>query len=300
MDVYSRPLMIPRKYIAELGGKFGVLQYAVEQIPDIPIPSFVVKGKSQGLEDVMHDILNLPSDPIIVRSTDSNEMLLLTGLLHSEKGCRRSSVKEAVRKVEERYRSAELREYAKLRRIKLESKHPIGFQVQSPSQYMGVMVRHPNNPSKVIINISCGEGIERSNWWVEYDSVKKKPRGSNCPTEIEGELLQALDWFEKIEGLEVMPGYSDRMEFGLRPLCILQDGPFRKKETAKFKVKVPKRATHDTPIYSFGITPPNGIVMPVVRGYSHHFTKVFLPGRSFSEFEKYVSVRERHVYRAAN
>ena len=78
-------------------------------------------------------------------------------------------------------------------------------------------------------------------------------------------MVKQYKTIEDING--IADGYSLFVEFGLHPFAIFQVRPFKKVETAHFDIfdSGADCALHSD--FVFGITPPEGIVLPVVRSF---------------------------------
>ncbi|MBI4895288.1 MAG: hypothetical protein HY831_02220 [Candidatus Aenigmarchaeota archaeon] len=266
--------MISEELIREQGGKFGALTYLRERVSGLPIPDYEVRRYD--------DLGALPvlNSPLTVRSSHPAEFWGMAGLLESVPDVDRGSIRRAVAKIEKSFRDPQLQKYAEQRGIDLGDHFYVGIQEQSRSQYNGSIsqyngsiMRHPNNPDVVYVNFSRGEGTQRENWFIELDSSGKKleVRSIDDLKNLDKEVSAILDFYKQIEASELMPGYALQVEFGLDPIAIYQARPFKKIETADFELPEANGQKQYRPSYVFGVTDPEGIVLPIVRSYSLYF-----------------------------
>ncbi|GEM_PF-5442634 len=259
--------MISEELIQQQGGKFGALTYLRERVSGLPIPAYEVRRYD--------DLDNLPDlrSPLIVRSSHPAEFWGMAGLLDSVPDVDRHSIRRAVTKIEKSFRNNDLQTYATQRGIDLGDHFYVGIQEQSASRYNGSVMRHPNNPSLVYVDFSEGEGPSRENWFFEYGNNKLVNKGRGTSTDVESEIRKLLDFYEQIEGSELMPGYALQVEFGLDPIAIYQARPFKKIEIADFELPKVKDRNVYRPRYFFGVTDSEGIVLPIGKSWSFVFTK---------------------------
>jgi hypothetical protein len=79
-----------------------------------------------------------------------------------------------------------------------------------------------------------------------------------------------VEQYKRIEELkDIAPEHALFVEFGLDPFVLYQARPFKKKQTAEFKVPKLKGGENSSfwSDFAFGTTPPEGIVLPVARSF---------------------------------
>ncbi len=268
--------MLPRQYIEERGGKAAILDY-VRDKTDLPIPKYEVIG----FEDAPSKIARVFSDiqaphafgnpkPIIVRSSSPYEYGDFEGVFESVPGIRTwTGLLSAIEQIKASAQSDLAHRYARQKGIEIGEKICIILQQQSDSRYCGAMMRHPNNPSLIFIDY-FESGYD---WWQQlkqggvWDDKKNEVVKGHFNLEranIE-ELIRA---YKKIESLsDIADGCSLFVEFGLNPLFIYQVRPFMEFKTTNFEVpKFPRERLEFAIVADcvFGLTPPEGIEVPIV------------------------------------
>ena len=262
--------MLPQADIQQYGGKAAILNHVKAKLPDMPIPSYVVKGASDSLDSVMADFRAMKK-PVIVRSSSPHEYGDFEGIfesvpnVHDERGLSR-----AVRQVEESARSERASAYARQNGFDISDKMHVIIQEQSQSRYTGAIMRHPNNPDWIFISYFL-PGMFRDHEAYLFDennpSESSYHRGTlgNMPPENAKVLVEE---YKKIESLtDIAEGCSLFVEFGFKPFALYQARPFKKIQTADFEI--PDKYRHDTEHwtnFAFGVTPREGIVLPVIKG----------------------------------
>lgn len=265
--------MLPQADIWQYGGKAAILNHVGAKLLEMPIPKYVVKGATDNLDSIMADFRAMRK-PVIVRSSSPHEYGDFEGIFDSvpdvydERGLGR-----AVRKVEESARSDRALDYAKQNGFDISDQMHVIIQEQSESRYTGAMMRHPNNPDWIFISYFL-PGRFRDHNFLIYDEIRQKKvvcdQIHNTGISLEqGRIL--VEQYKKVESLaDIAEGHSLFVEFGFEPFMLYQVRPFKKIATGDFDVPRLSLNSYDkTGLWTdlaFGITLPEGIVLPVLRG----------------------------------
>lgn len=282
--------MLSKENISNYGGKAAILNYVKEKLPHIPIPNYVVKQFGTTLDGVLTDF-NSMKKPVIVRSSSPFEYGDFEGIFESIKNVRdKHDLERAVRLVEESAMSDRAKLYAEQNGFEIDEKMHSIIQEQHDSKYVGVMMRHPNNPDLIYLNHSTGQEEEFSNHYGFYVFNQKENKFSvsgRIPFDDKiGRFL--VEKYLEIEFLkEIGDDKNLFVEYGVNPFALFQVRPFKKIETADFEVP---RKDYDLSLSSelcFGITPPEGIVLPVLKSVGFNEVLTVLPGSDPLEFFKF-------------
>ncbi|MBI2542619.1 MAG: hypothetical protein HYW24_00310 [Candidatus Aenigmarchaeota archaeon] len=262
--------MLTASEITQYGGKGAILNYVRDKLPDIPIPNYVIKEYGAGLSGVLHRFHRMKK-PVIVRSSSPYEYSDFEGIFDSVPDVYdKCSLEDAIRQVEKSATSERAVEYARQNGFHIDEQINVVIQEQSPSGYCGAMMRHPNNPDLIFISYFEGRG-EYSRQHKRY-LFDEKVQGESENHEIisrgisDEDAKFLVDRYRQLESLkEIADGQSLFVEFGYDPFELYQVRPFKRIETADFQLpSVGANVLHADIV--FGITPPQGIVLPVIRG----------------------------------
>jgi len=290
--------------VQRYGGKGAILNRISERCPSL-VPPYEYKHYEDGMDAALQAFERLKK-PVVVRSSSPHEYGDFEGIFASVRNVYdRGTLERAVRTVEESAQSELAQEYARQNGFKIDEKMQVIIHEQSPSEWIGAMIRHPNNPYMFIAQ--CFDDVDMpalagSNIGRNYKlrEARKKELcaedeyeiSHDIPDELTRRLIQS---YEQIEGCGIAPGYSLFVEFAYEPFAILQARPFKRIETADFEVprrdsskyktlfKVFDKKTQNDErrgghtiqecrnvIRSdtcFGITPPDGVVLPVLKSF---------------------------------
>ena len=269
--------MIAQEQVQKYGGKAAILMYVQRKLPSLPIPPFVVLEHGQSVDAVLGDF-NAMRKPVIVRSSSPHEYGDFEGIFDTVRDVDdRTSLEGAVSQVRASATSERAIEYARQNGFAIDERMNVIVQEQSPSNETCAMLRHPNNPLLLLINAFRGRGeftqSYRSILFNEYTKSHSDNRVVNPFDERMLDQKTALDLSKQYSSLEslteIAPGYSLLVEFGLDPFALYQVRPFKEIKTTDFDL--PSRYKEDSRrIWSdfvFGITPPDGLVLPVFRSF---------------------------------
>lgn len=180
-----------------------------------------------------------------------------------------SELESAINAVRASAHSERAKTYAEQRGLSIGGDIKFFIQEQSQSHFCGAMMRHPNNPNLLYINYFSGcEKSMRDHYAFVFDEGVHGEARVSCfvaqrRARDRAQFLAAQ--YKKIEALSgIGKGYSLFVEFGLDPFAVYQVRPFKRFETADFEVP----AVHGAAMrfdFVFGITPPSGIVLPIIR-----------------------------------
>jgi len=264
--------MLPKQDIEARGGKAAILDYLRDKT-DLPIPKYDVLGFDDSF-DKAAEIFSKLTQPVIVRSSSPHEYGDFEGIFDSVKGViSLTGLEKAVEQVRASATSYDAKQYAEQKGIKLGGRLHAILQEQSSSKYGGAMMRHPNNPETILISYFEGKREDfggRTNHGGTYDEKRKSMRWKDSDVS-DDEARQLIKAYKKIETLtKIAEGEALFVEFGLNPLAIYQVRPFKKFQTADFEVpQIPTEMQEFvvTSDYAFGITPPEGIEVPLLRTF---------------------------------
>ncbi len=262
--------MLPPVDIQRYGGKAAILNFVREKVPTMPIPFYVVKEHSQEMGTLLSTFEQMKK-PVIVRSSSPHEYGDFEGVFESVKGVRNEfDLLAAVDRVKRSALSEKAMLYAHQNGFPIDERMHVIVQEQAGSYYDGgAMMRHPNNPDLFII---CYSTPTRSGARMHYGTVIDYNNGKRVRNKVlfssgmeEGNAKFLLEVYKQLEALEeIAVGQSLFVEFGFDPFFLYQVRPFKKIETADFKVEAPNGASKTD--LAFGITSPDGIVLPLIKG----------------------------------
>ncbi|MDP2749782.1 MAG: hypothetical protein Q8O89_03045 [Nanoarchaeota archaeon] len=282
--------MLTDELLKRGGGKLEATRLFLENELDIPIPKSVYLYAGQNLDSIKSEIEKMKT-PLIVRSSHRNDYHGLVGALPTISNVTTfSQLESAVKQIEKFMKNPELKkfmqdekEYFDREGITHESTEEVHclIQEQSPSNFMGVMMRHPHNADEIIIRY-C-DSHDRTLIAQQRDPISqarfndiqglrdicafdtKRPFSDN--------LRNLVEVYKKIESSKLLEkGWSYQMEFGINPDLFYQIRPFKKIEKANFSIyslhlDCPRLETS----YAFGITPKEGIKIPVIALHGDSF-----------------------------
>ncbi len=261
--------MLPITDIQQYGGKAAILRYMNEKLPTMPIPRFVVKQASQGIDSVLAEFKSMKK-PVTVRSSSPYEYADFEGIFDSvQEVYHEGNLRAAIQHVEQSAMSERARRYATIHGFTIDERIHTIIQEQSPSPLQGAMMRHPNNPDLIYITCFRGKGRYQQDYrgLVYNDRTGRKEKAAIAIDEkLELRDVKLLvENYKEIESLTEIGEEVLYVEFGLEPLAIYQARPFRKIQTAEFSLpNINSKNSLHTDL-AFGITPPDGIVFPVLR-----------------------------------
>ena len=104
--------MLPQTEIQRYGGKAAIFNYIRERLPDMPIPSYVVREAGQPIEGLLGDFSSMKR-PIIVRSSSPYEYGDFEGIFESVRDIKNQvGLERAIKVVENSATSKRAQEYA--------------------------------------------------------------------------------------------------------------------------------------------------------------------------------------------
>lgn len=264
--------MLQQTEIKKYGGKGAILNH-IRMNTDLPIPNYFVMQAGQTISSITGDFNSLKK-PAIVRSSSPYEYADFEGIFESIRDVSdRAQLELAVGDVQKSARSERAREYAKQHGFKIGDDIHLIIQEQT-SSLNGGMLRHPNNPDLIFITYFAGRGKYdkeyKSFLFDESTGDKRESRGFNSGGIRKENAEFLVEQYKKIEKLEQIADDSVLfVEFGLDPFAVYQARPFMKKQTEDFKL--PKSNSENVlhTDFVFGITPPEGIVLPIVKSIGY-------------------------------
>ena len=261
--------MLPHQDILKYGGKAAILLYLARKLPDLPIPPFEVKEAGQDIDTFISRFRSMRK-PVIVRSSSPYEYGDFEGIFESVRDVHdQASLEQAIKTVEGSATSERAREYARQNGFAIDSMMHVVIQEQSSSEYSGAMMRHPNNPDLLFINCYLGRGRFEQKYYNFVFNTRTREKADNGVVINKLPLEDAsflADQYQRVESLtELTDGEVLYVEFGLHPFALYQARPFKKIETADFEIHDSDKKSSLWTDLAFGITPPEGIVYPVLR-----------------------------------
>jgi len=263
--------MLPLSEIVKYGGKGAILNHIRDNAPEIPIPRYFVKEEGKSLWSVRKELRDLQY-PLIVRSSSPYEYADFEGIFESIPDVRNKHLlKRAMRLVKESAKSEKARTYAQQHGFEIGDRINLIIQEQSPSVYSGAMMRHPNDPDLIFMNyFENTDGYRTHKTYLFNTKTQDKEHTHLFPSfRISNRNACFLaDQYARIEELtDIAEGHSLYVEFGLEPFFLYQVRPFKKIETADFTIPEADDSMLESDLV-FGITPPEGIVYPILRSFS--------------------------------
>ena len=280
--------MLSQENISKYGGKAAILNYVKEKLPHLNIPNYVVKEKESKLSSIVSDF-NEMVKPVIVRSSSPFEYGDFEGIFDSIKNVTtKEDLKRAIQEVEQSTNSERANKYAKQNNFQIDNKIHTIIQEQKESEYIGGILRHPNDPDKIYLGFRTDKGMYKNdNFTFVFDeSLGKFIEGDFEYANIDEKSIRIIiDNYKEIEGLKkISEEKSLFVECNLNPFSIFQVRPFKKIETADFELPFSKLKNkkyfqdYKVAKVCFGITPPEGIVFPVLKSVGMNEVLTILPG----------------------
>ncbi len=264
--------MLSESLIKQYGGKGAIVNYVKDSVPKMPIPNYVIKEYKQPVTEIISDFKSMKK-PVIVRSSSPYEYEDFEGIFESHKNVyTEDDLRYAIEAVEKSAMSERAQLYAKQNGFKVGKEMNVIIQEQSDSRYTGAMMRHPNNPDRIFITRFLGEG---SSYRKQYATLFYDGKNDNWESfsslgigKISREdAIRLIEEYKKTESLtDITDDKVLYVEFGDEPFRFYQARPFKKKETADFEIKT--KSDPASELYTdltFGVTPEDGIVYPVLR-----------------------------------
>ena len=264
--------------VNRFGAKGAVLKYIHETDSSIPIEPFVLVPVGEDWRLHLNDIERLGDS--LVRSSsplEDGKKISFAGIFGTEKFALDGSVQYVLNSAN----SLEARRYARIHGIEGPIEMALVFQRDSKSYYNWSILRHPHmsnllfamgrpvdDRARVSRNYVFDERTKTLHDVVDYNSSRID--GRKRPEEgMWVDLETAIKTYKKIESMpEFQTDFAYQMEFGTTPFSVYQFRPFRKKEKASWTLKRRRNLGIFDNEYSicFGITPPEGYELKLVRG----------------------------------
>jgi hypothetical protein len=264
--------MNPNEYIKKYGGKAGGFFYLRDlgkfekHLP----PLFAFLDKDRDFSDIA-DKFGEYLLPTIARATHENDHEGLVDILHTERDIHhRDDLRKAVEEIRERARDRSVFRYNEYEGNEYDGK--VGILIQRKCLGVsGSIVEHPHKRGVYIVdfmNITTNDDKVIDHYVVDQTTMVDEP---NCSLlNISGEVLRkVIELYKKVQESGFIPeDYSFQMEFGLNRsglhpkkelVLFYQARPFKKFEEPRFELE--RRRKYQC----FGMTPEQGIVLPVVR-----------------------------------
>ncbi len=266
--------MLPAEQIQAYGGKAAILNHVKEALPGVAMPGYFVISADESARNHEERAAEL-GDLLAVRSSSPHEYADFEGIFESEEKVKPADLEKAVRHVRASATSERARKYAEQHGFTIDDKMHVIVQAQSPSKYKGAMMRHPNDPDKIYM---CWWDTTKARLCTNY--LYDETTGKYADSDVfiskgrkSAEARELVEVYKQIEqGTDIAPGYALVVEVGLEPTMVYQVRPFKKIETADFEVPELQGTRGVDGIatdFAMGITPPEGIVLPVLRSFGH-------------------------------
>jgi hypothetical protein len=264
--------MLPERDIKIYGGKGAILNHVRDNLPDMSIPPYVIKQYGQPLDSVLPQFAKMKK-PVIFRSSSPHEYGDFEGIFDSLKGVETvDELERAVRFVENSAMSPLAVEYARQNGFVIDEEMHVIIQEESPSKCAGTMMRHPNNPDVIFMHTTSGNPFSRNHSRFALNERTRrdaKITGTYSKGITKDDALRLAEPYRAIEGLtEIANDYSLFVEFGYPGFVFYQARPFKRKCTADFPISQSISPLKLYTDFVFGVTPPEGVVMPVTKSTS--------------------------------
>ncbi|MFA6072662.1 MAG: hypothetical protein WC758_00935 [Candidatus Woesearchaeota archaeon] len=255
--------------------KLNLTKSAIEMNLDIPIPNSIYKYYGQSIDSIKSDFDSMKK-PVIVRGSTKFDYFAdidvapTTPNIYTFQG-----LENAIRNAENFMESLNVKLHREDYGLINTSEINFLIQEQIDAKYVGNMIRNPHTGDIHIEFVDVDKMMSGHNYvkmCVEYCDFDKYLNNYAVRGLIDdGSIMQLVSVFEKIEksGL-LLDNYTHQMEFSLLPLFSFQTRLFKKIEpVANFKIP----HAHNYPISmsgtcSFGITPAEGIELPIQEVYN--------------------------------
>ena len=251
--------------------KLNLTKRIIENHLDVPIPNSTYKYYGQSLQSIKADF-DAMKKPVIARGSTKYDYFADIDVAPTQGDINTfNQLAKFITKAEHAIDEPEVKFHRNDYGLKHTPEIDFLIQEQSPSKFIGSMIRNPHTGDI---------HIEYTNIETLNNDDSSRPAKTNADyfrntylchydTDIsKEEIMQLISVFEKMEHSELLiDSYTHQMEFSLSPLFFFQMRLFKKIEpVANFEVPNPK----DYPIVmtgyrNFGITPPEGIELPIQK-----------------------------------
>lgn len=269
--------MLNRELILRGGSKLEATRLFLEQRLDIPIPQSAFLYAGQSLDSVRTEFEGMKK-PVIVRGSNKGDWHGMIGVVPTTRDVYIwSELEAAIRKHEKFMKKEEVKDYAKDEGTPYTEEVHHLIQEQA-SKIVGILMRHPNQPDKLIIKYVNPNDYRPDLWSrtafvgdAEYTAqnglsrtiVPQMPENAKVTNK---DLIQIVEMFTSIEesGL-IEHGWAYQLEFGIHPMMFFQIRPFKPIQQSDFRIDLEEYG--DPHIYLpdvFGITSKDGIELPFV------------------------------------
>jgi len=261
--------MLTAELIRRGGSKLEATRLFLERGLDIPIPHSTWHYHGQPLDSIVTEFNKLRK-PVIVRGSDRYDWHGRIGVLPTIRDVETfEGLEDAIKQTERFMFDADFKKFADDEGLgHTEEVHQL-IQEQSSSNIVGSLLRHPNDPDRIVINyINRVERSSDSDYrapvsMADYNGGRIISRSSMDRFVDDNKILEVVKMFEKIEASGLLEsGWSYHMEFGLKPTLFYQIKPFKQIEEKDFFIY---QCEFDAPhlhLYDvIGKTPREGIVL---------------------------------------
>ncbi len=229
--------------------------------------------------------------PVIVRSSSPFGYGDFEGIFKSIKEVyAKRDLKRAIQEIEESAISERTHKYANQNNFKINEEIHTIIQEQQTSEYIGGILRHPNDPDKIYIGFRTDEGMYKNdNFTLVFDESTGKFINKDVNEKNKKDIKTLIESYKEIETLQdISKDHSLFVEYSLNPFSIFQVRPFKKIETADFEIPSSNLKGEYLKDYlltdvCFGITPPEGIVLPVLKSVGINEVMTIFPGTNLFE-----------------
>jgi len=257
--------MITQETINRGGSKLEFTRAIIERRLAVPVPVSAWRYCGQDLSILRKDF-DAMKKPVIVRGSHPNDYHGFIDVVPTERDVKEwSQLEFSVRRIERQIQqNPDVRIHCEDWGQPYIPEVHILLQEQSPSQYIGSMIRHPHTRE---IHI-------------EWYDISDKGLVKNCADTIEnnlivndvspleevteGEIKEIIEMYKALESTGLLdPEWAHQVEFGFKPSLFFQARPFKRfKPAESFEVPLFKHNVIQGTRECFGITPAEGIVLP--------------------------------------
>lgn len=252
--------MITRELINRGGSKLEITRMIIESGLDIPVPVSCWRYAGQDLSSIRKQFDKMKK-PVIVRGSHPNDYHGFIDVVPTKPDVYIwQDLETAVRNAEEFMQQSSVKAHCIDWNQPYTPEVHFLIQEQSPSPFVGSMIRHPGTRNIVI------QYIHRKIYMEERGTVASAefyPMGLIHDDEMgvkERELRALKRLYESLEASGLLePSISYQVEFGLRPLIFFQARPFKPYYSLKkYDFLNFKSESHITAPEAFGVTENNG------------------------------------------
>jgi len=270
---------ISRNDVRELGGKGAMLTALRDELPQLPIPEFIIKPVGGSMPNIPFDGSYMvrsssPHEDGIESIIEGKKLASFAGLFQSEKVTDKEDIKYAINRIEGLASSDDIKQYAKNHGVDLTNNIATIIQKYSSNWFNGTITRHPGDEDTLLIYVTSAKGVAKMTSSMIYSERMSKllPIDNMIYPEVKSlksEIKEVIEWYKLMEHSSVLrPEFSYQVEFNLNPVAILQARPFRRKESADFELpKIDAEIPHARTGIAFGVTPEEGVSLPVIRSF---------------------------------